>query len=118
MKYRAPIYLGAAAVTLLVMGWPAVAELRSIDLAISDGQLPRDQRVIAVLQGDELTLRVTTDKPIEIHLHGYDIEEKLSPGAVVSIRFTTRATGRFPLEIHGNGRSGDRVLGYLEVRPR
>ena len=90
---------------------------RVIELAIRDGRLPEDRRVVRVQQGDEVTLRWTTDRPCTLHLHGYDIEEKLAPGTPVSMRFTARATGRFPVEIHGL-RGEERVIGYLEVHPR
>lgn len=93
------------------------AEPRVIDLAIKNGRLPEDQRVVRVQQGDEVTLRWTTDRPLTLHLHGYDIEEKLAPGPPLSMRFTARATGRFPIEIHGP-RGEERTVGYLEVHPR
>jgi hypothetical protein len=41
-------------------------------------------------------LRWTTDRPIILHLHGYDIEAKVEPGAVTEMAFTARAAGRFP----------------------
>ena len=38
------------------------------------------------------------------------------PQTPVEMRFTARATGRFPLEIHGPGT--ERTVGHLEVHPR
>lgn len=103
---------------LCLTGARAVAQARSIDLAISNGELPQAQRLIAVAQGDEVVLRLTSDKPVEVHLHGYDVEQKLSPGTAASLRFTARAAGRYPIEVHGGGGGGEKVIGYLEVRPR
>jgi FtsP/CotA-like multicopper oxidase with cupredoxin domain len=94
-------------------GWP---EPRAFDLAIRNNQLPSEQRTVRVRQGDEVTLRWTTDAPLTIHLHGYDIETLVSPGPAVVMKFSARATGRFPIEIHGRG--VERTLGYLEVHPR
>lgn len=108
----------AAALTVLGLAAPAGAQPRSIDLVISNGMLPADQRLVAVTQDDELTLHLTSDKLVEFHLHGYDIEEKLSPDATVSRHFVARAAGRFPLELHGEIPGGERVIGYLEVRPQ
>lgn len=105
-------------VALSLVGAPATAQPRSIDLLISNGALPADQQLVTVAQGDEVTLRLTSDKPAEVHLHGYDIEEKLSPGIAVAQRFTAQATGRFPIELHGERHGDERVIGYLEVRPR
>ncbi len=95
----------------------AGAEPRVIELALRNGRLPEDRRVVRVSQGDEVTLRWTTDRPLTVHLHGYDIETKLSPGTSVSTRFTARATGRFAIEIHGD-RGEERIVAYLEVHPR
>lgn len=105
-------------VALLALVWVAGAraEPRVIELALRDGQLPEDRRVVRVRQGDDVTLRWTTDRPLTLHLHGYDLEAKLAPGAPRPMRFVARATGRFPIEIHG-ARGEERTVGYLEVHP-
>ena len=116
--------MGRALVTVLVgLIAPVVvaaagAEPRVVDLEIRGGELPKEKRVVRVPQGDEVTLRWTTDRPVAIHLHGYDIETQLAPGKPASMRFTARATGRFPIEVHAHGGGEQRMLGYLEVHPR
>ena len=95
---------------------PPLAEPRLFDLELKDGRLPADQRLLRVRQGDDVTLKWTTDRPFTLHLHGYDLEAKLVPQTAVELRFTARATGRFPLEIHGPGT--ERTVGHLEVHPR
>lgn len=105
------------AVMLAVISAAAArAEMRLFDLALENGQLPETQRLVRVLQGDEVTLKWTTDRPYTLHVHGYDLEAKLVPQTPVELKFTARATGRFPLEIHGPGT--ERTVGYLEVHPR
>lgn len=94
----------------------ALAEPRLFELALKDGRLPESQRLLRVRQGDEVTLRWTTGRPFTLHFHGYDLEAKLVPQTPVELRFTARATGRFPLEIHGPGT--ERTVGHLEVHPR
>ena len=94
----------------------AVAEPRLVELALKDGRLPEAQRLVRVRQGDEITLKWTTDRPFTLHVHGYDLEARLAPQSAVELRFTAKATGRFPLEIHGPG--VERTVGYLEVHPR
>ncbi len=108
--------LALIASILLSVGPPVWAEQRVVELSIRNGELAKDMRVVRVRQGDDVTLRWTTDKPLTIHLHGYDLEKTLSPGTPVSMRFNARATGRFPIETHGHGE--ERTLGYLEVYPR
>ena len=94
----------------------ALAEPRLFELALKDGRIPESQRLLRVRQGDEVTLKWTTDRPFTLHLHGYDLEATLVPQTAVEVRFTARATGRFALEIHGPGT--ERTVGHLEVHPR
>ena len=106
----------------------AMAEPRLIDLPVRERLLPRDQRVIRVQQGDDVTLRWTTNHELKVHLHGYDIEKTLKPGETATMTFHARAAGRFPITVHSTdagpasaapGREGkEAVLGYLEVQPR
>jgi len=50
---------------------------------------------------------------MEIHLHGYDVEQEVEPGQKASLRFRADLTGRFELEDH----ESERELGVLQVRP-
>jgi hypothetical protein len=97
---------------------PAAAENRVFALDVKSGALPAGQRLIKVQQGDEVTLRFTTDAPLTLHLHGYDIERAIAPGTPGEMRFTARATGRFPIERHGTKGGAEATLCYVEVYPR
>jgi hypothetical protein len=91
-------------------------------LHIENGRVPENMRLIRVKQNDVVRLEWSTDKPMTIHLHGYDIEKKVAPGAVAEMRFIARATGRFTVEPHlgrqssGGEAHGD-VLVTVEVHP-
>lgn len=105
--------------SMLALAGQAVAEARVFDLAVRASELAPEVRVLRVRQGDEVTLRWTSDRALTIHLHGYDIEKKVpSAGEPTIIRFTARATGRFPIEVHDASHGQPKVLGYLEVHPR
>jgi siroheme synthase len=106
-----------AMMTLLV-AQPSMAEPRTIDLVIRGGSLPPERRVIRVQQGDAVTLRWTSDQALTLHLHGYDVERRVVPGATATMSFTARATGRFPIEVHASEGRRATTLGYLEVHPR
>lgn len=106
------------AALLAVSSPAAVADNRVVEVAIRDGAVAAGQRLIKVNQGDEVTIRWTSDKPATVHLHGYDIEKTITPTAPVTMRFSARATGRFPIELHGPKPGQESVLGYLEVHPR
>ena len=95
----------------------------AFDLKIEKGKVAQNMRLIRVKQGDAVKLRWTTDRPIMLHLHGYDIETKVEPGAVAEMAFEARATGRFPVEEHkpnakGGHSHGEAPLVRIEVRPR
>lgn len=89
-----------------------------VDLALREGALPAEERVIRVRQGDDVVLRWTTDEPTSVHLHGYEIEERLRPGVVTTMWFVARAAGRFPITRHAEGGGEERTVGYLDVHPR
>lgn len=83
-----------------------------MNVEIANGQM--DPREVSVTEGDAVTLRVTSNEPVEVHLHGYDIEEEVLPGEATELRFEADLTGRFEIEDHETGA----VLGVLLVRPR
>ena len=108
-----------------MLGWGAAgnaAEL-TFDLRIEKGRVAKNMRLIRVKQGDAVTLRWTTDRPIVLHLHGYDIEKKVEPGAATEMAFVARATGRFSVEEHkldakGGHSHGEAALVRIEVLPK
>jgi hypothetical protein len=95
----------------------AHAEDRVFELEIH-GERPTAPQVLAVRQNDQVVVRVSSDKPVQVHLHGYDIESDVVPNVVTSLRFAATATGRFPIEIHSGKPLRQRPFAYLEVRPR
>jgi FtsP/CotA-like multicopper oxidase with cupredoxin domain len=57
---------------------------------------------ITVQRGDVVRLRVTSkDTTEEVHVHGYDLIEGLSPGAPARFRFAARIEGIFEIELEG-----------------
>jgi FtsP/CotA-like multicopper oxidase with cupredoxin domain len=97
---------------------------KTFSLSIVRGALPAEQRLLRVEKGDAVRLRLTSDAPGEIHLHGYRLEAKLTPGKPAEIAFKAYATGRYPFEWHGAGDAGKTgshhgpPLATLEVRPK
>jgi hypothetical protein len=80
------------------------------------------KKTLRVTQGDVVSLRWNTDEKVTLHLHGYDIELTVLPEKSVTMKFTAKATGRFPITSHGfsgaKGHShGSGALFYLEVHP-
>ncbi|MGH8648628.1 MAG: hypothetical protein ACREUP_04885, partial [Burkholderiales bacterium] len=73
---------------------------RTFNLAISRGAVPKEQRVLRVDKGDLVRILLTTDTPGVVHIHGYRLETKVTPGSASNFRFTARATGRYRIEWH------------------
>ena len=87
-------------------------QTRVFDLRISgEAMKPSD---ITVTEGDRVVLRITADSPLELHVHGYDIEREVEPGEPARLSFEADLTGRFALENHET----EEELGTLVVEPR
>ena len=117
-------YLLALGLTLtltLVVTSPKADEL-TFELRVERGQVLAKMRRIRVKQGDVVKLRWSSDRPIALHLHGYDVETKVEPGKVAEMTFAARATGRFSVEEHKPQARGGHAHGAqivrIEVHPR
>ena len=85
---------------------------RTFELSIKEGEMSPSE--ISVNEGDRVTLRISSDKPMEVHMHGYDLEQEVGPGQPATLHFKADLTGRFEIEDHET----EEELGVLEVRPR
>ncbi len=101
----------------------AAAEL-TFDIKIEHGRVADTMRRIRLNEGDVVKLRWTSDQPLVLHLHGYDIEKRIAAGSVTEFGFTAYATGRFPIHVHAQGPAAgghaheDPPLAIIEVYPR
>jgi FtsP/CotA-like multicopper oxidase with cupredoxin domain len=117
LSRRRALALGLGVALWLAIGVATAAEV-DIDVRITNGRVPENLQRIRVTEGDAVRLRFTVDRPMTLHLHGYDIERRVVPGTVGEIAFAARATGRFPLHAHGDAAHDETALLYVEVYPR
>ncbi len=121
MSLTSARWILALALIAAVSTGAGAAEL-TFDIRIEHGRIPDSMRLMRVHEGDSVTLRWTSDRPLVVHLHGYEIEKHVGPDAVTGLAFTANATGRFPIEIHVRGTGGaaheDAPLAMIEVYPR
>ena len=87
-------------------------EEQQVALAINGNTMSPDE--VSVTEGQQVTLQITSDRPIEFHVHGYDLEEEVQPGEPVELMFEAQTPGRFPIEDHDT----ETELGALLVQPR
>jgi cbb3-type cytochrome oxidase subunit 3 len=85
---------------------------RALEVSISDGEMSPEE--ISARKGDRVTLNIESDEPIELHVHGYDVEREVGPGEPGRLSFEADLTGRFEIENHET----EEELGELQVRPR
>ncbi|MEO6743117.1 MAG: hypothetical protein ABIS28_00060 [Caldimonas sp.] len=94
---------------------PTATTLRAV--SIHDGKAEVANQTIVVAQGAQVELQWRSERPIALHLHGYDIETKVTPPATAVMAFTARLAGRFPVTEHRQDGRHHRAVAYLEVRP-
>ena len=83
-----------------------------VALAINGNNMSPDE--VSVTEGDQVTLQIISNRPIEVHLHGYDLEEVVGAEEPGELSFEATMTGRFPIEDHDT----EAELGTLLVQPR
>ncbi len=88
------------------------AQEQTFDVSISGGEMEPGE--LSVTEGDQVNLRITSEEPVEVHLHGYDLEREVEPGEPGEISFEADTSGRFEIEDHET----EAVLGTLVVQPR
>jgi hypothetical protein len=56
---------------------------------------------------------LTSEEPLQVHIHGYDLQRELAPGKPVTLSFEADLTGRFEIEDH----ESEELLGVLLGQP-
>ena len=92
---------------------PDRSQEKTFDLAIAQGSMTPSE-ITPVDEGDQVRFRITSDSPMEFHLHGYDLEAEVEPGEPAELAFEATVTGRFEIE---NEQTREE-LGMLLVQPR
>ncbi len=81
----AVIFLGGLFLILRPDPPSADPEERAFEVRIiEDGMEPEN---ISVHEGDRGTLNFTVDSPVEVHVHGYDLEKEVEPDNISKLSF-------------------------------
>lgn len=86
----------------------------TFELGIQGKKLVSGPATIKVNQGDEVTLKITSDEAEEFHVHAYDNSVELEPGKQATLTFNAKLSGRFPFELENSKTE----VGVLEVQPK
>ena len=99
---------------------PRVVEIELREGRVSGPELRAPARgapTLRLTRGDRVELRWSSDRTMDLHLHGYGIEMRADEGGTTVMAFLARAAGRFAVETHVPAGRHLTVL-YLEVHPR
>lgn len=91
-----------------------VTEATSIDWVVRDGRRVSGPELVTARVGETLRLRVRSNLPDELHVHGYEISRELPADHLVVLELPLTLSGRFDIELHG----AHQQLTVLEVQPR
>lgn len=85
--------------------------VRTIDVSYAQGQVTGTTGREEVSLGEPVLLRIASDVPEQVHVHGYDLERNVPAGSTVEVPLQADIPGVFEVELHESGR----VLFQLRV---
>jgi len=94
----------------------AVAPHR-LAVTLRGGTLVGQDNTLKVGQGETVELAITSDRPMMLHLHGYELMAEVGPDRPAKIVFVAKIAGRFPVHQHTEGPGDHRAVFFVEVHP-
>src|ERR1044071_7956703 len=86
----------------------------SFDFVVKNGARTAGPVSMQAREGEDVEIKVTSDQPDELHIHGYDLHTPVKPGQPAALYFKATHSGRFEVELHKSGIN----LGASEVQPQ
>lgn len=88
-----------------------------IDVNIVQGKVEGED-TLRFNQNEKITITIKSDKPIELHVHGYDIALSLKANDVETLKFDAVTAGRFAVTQHdAHGGDSHGAIFYIEIYP-
>ncbi len=116
MMNRVRLRLLALVALATIAGTAAAASPQSFLVELAGGRVKGDE-TLKVRKGDQVQVRLSSDKPMVLHLHGYDIDTKVAPPVPALLTFKADLAGRFPVHEHREGPGNHRAVLFIEVHP-
>ena len=113
MHLKTIVFCAGLAVLIAVLAAACgSSDPEELEISVSLRDKNMTPETVRVSQDDTVTLKIDSDAPGSLHLHGYDIEQEVTPGTVADFVFVADATGRYRMAFHpaaagGHGDSGD-----------
>lgn len=83
-----------------------------INVTMAGGTLSPNAEQVSVAKGGRVTVRVSSDVPLTVHVHGYEEVIEVLPGRPAERTFVAAMVGSFEVETHEPAR----VIAQLVVR--
>ena len=111
---------GVAALIAVLAAACGSSDPEEVEISVSLRDKLMTPETVRVSQHDTVALKVDSDAPGSLHLHGYDIEQTVTPGTVADFIFVADATGRYRMAFHpaasgGHGQGGSDAGGGHDV---
>lgn len=106
----------ALAVVAMVASTAVAAASPSFSVELAGGRV-KGEETLKVRRGDQVQVRIRSDRPVVLHLHGYDIDARVAPPAPALLTFKADLAGRFPVHEHREGAGNHRAVMFIEVHP-
>lgn len=86
----------------------------TFEIVIQNKKIVSGPTTIKVNQGEDITIKITSDEAEEFHVHAYDESVELELNKQAMLTFNAKLSGRFPFELE----KSKTELGALEVQPK
>lgn len=83
---------------------PAAGEVHQITIKYSNGQVSGDTGRVTVASGEQVRLTVSSDVDDEVHVHGYNLTQDVTPDKPATITFRATVPGVFEVELEHRGK--------------
>jgi heme/copper-type cytochrome/quinol oxidase subunit 2 len=83
---------------------PAGSTVHQIAIRYADGRVSGDTGRVSVRSGEQVRLTVTSDVDDEVHVHGYDLMQDVTPDGPATITFQASVPGVFEVELEHRGK--------------
>jgi len=84
-------------------GATATAATRTINVRVRGGKVTPAPGQVSVASGTRVLLTVVSDRPDEVHVHGYNVEMEIKAGVPGTLSFVADQPGRVEVETHKSG---------------
>jgi hypothetical protein len=113
-RVRRPLAALAAA---MIAATATAASPPPFTVELAGGRVKGGDETLKVHQGDQVQVRFSSDRPMVLHVHGYELEAKIAPPAPTLLSFKADLPGRFPVHEHREGAGNHRAVLFIEVHP-